>query len=187
MEKNTPPQQKMLRIEHEWLELHVRAYLKDAFGYTIRLMNGTEIHEAVFHLDALFEKYHFFKIGANCTYPIEEVYCHSLEGHPVPPAPEPVPLEPDPDRLVVTDEIDEVVNVVTTPDENPATFQRRVKCLMISGMTQTEAEKYAANNPMQLSLFYDIGRGGFAVDAVFVDQADLYNPFTGREIPKKEG
>nr|DAL26587.1 MAG TPA_asm: hypothetical protein [Caudoviricetes sp.] len=57
---------------------------------------------------------------------------------------------------------------------------------MISGMTQAEAEKYATNNPIQLSLFYDIGRGGFAVDAVFVDQANPYNPFTGQEIPKEE-
>lgn len=189
MKKNNP-QQKLLRIEHEWLELHVRAYLKDGLAYTIRLMDGAEIREAVFHFDAVFEKHHFFKVGVNCTYPIRDVYCHSIEGHPVPPAPEPAPLkpdpDPDPDRLVVTDKVDEVINVATTPDENPDTFRRRVKCLMISGMTQAEAEKYAIDHPMQLSLFYDIGRGGFAVDAVFIDQATPYNPFTGQEIPKEE-
>nr|DAL26586.1 MAG TPA_asm: hypothetical protein [Caudoviricetes sp.] len=57
--KKNKPQQKLLRIEHEWLELHVRAYLKDGLAYTIRLMDGTEIHEAVFHFDAVFEKHHF--------------------------------------------------------------------------------------------------------------------------------
>lgn len=79
MKKNNP-QQKLLRIEHEWLELHVRAYLKDGLAYTIRLMDGAEIREAVFHFDAVFEKHHFFKVGVNCTYPIRDVYCHSLQG-----------------------------------------------------------------------------------------------------------
>ena len=40
----------------------------------------------------------------------------------------------DPDRLAICDEVDEVVDVVTTPDINPDTFRRRVKCLMISGI-----------------------------------------------------
>lgn len=89
----------------------------------------------------------------------------------------------DPDRLAICDEVDEVVDVVTTPDINPDTFRRRVKCLMISGMTQAEAEEYATDNPMQLSLFYDIGRGGFAIDAEAVGNTPLYNPFQGTEIP----
>ena len=49
---------------------------------------------------------------------------------------------------------------------------------MISGMTQAEAEEYATDNPMQLSLFYDIGRGGFAIDAEAVGNT-LYTIFSG--------
>lgn len=60
MEKNNP-RQKLLRIEHEWLELHVRAYLKDGLAYTIRLMDGAEIREAVFHFDAVFENTIFLR------------------------------------------------------------------------------------------------------------------------------
>lgn len=185
MEKNNL-ENKQLRIEHEWRDLHVSAYLHDGRAYTIRLMDGTELKDAVFHFDPVFEKHHFFKVGINTTYPIENVYSHSLKGHDVPSEPESVAPVSDPDRLVITDKVDEVVNVITTPEINPDTFRRRVKCLMISGMTQAEAEKYAIDNPLQLSLFYDIGLGGFAVDAeAIVGHTTIYNPLSGYEIPNE--
>lgn len=89
----------------------------------------------------------------------------------------------DPDRMAITDEVDEVVEVVTTPTINPEMFRRRVKCLMLSGLSQEKAEQTIATTPLKLSLFYDIGRGAFAIDAEAVGNATLYNPYTGKEIP----
>ena len=90
---------------------------------------------------------------------------------------------PDPDRLTIADEVCEVIDVITTPDTYPELFRRRVKCLINSGLPQSEAEKFAASTPLQLELFYDIGRGGFAIDAEAVGNTPLYNPYTGKEIP----
>lgn len=54
---------------------------------------------------------------------------------------------------------------------------------MNSGLPQSEAEKIVALMPLKLELFYDIGRGGFAIDAEAVGNTPLYNPYTGKEIP----
>lgn len=88
-----------------------------------------------------------------------------------------------PDRVAITDDVDEVVEVITTPTINPEMFRRRVKCLMLSGLSQEKAERTVATTPLQLSLFYDIGRGAFAIDAEAVCNATLYNPYTAEEIP----
>ena len=89
----------------------------------------------------------------------------------------------DPDRVAITDDVDEVVEVITTPTINSEMFRRRVKCLMLSGLSQEKAEQTIATTPLKLSLFYDIGRGAFAIDAEAVGNATLYNPYTGKEIP----
>ena len=62
-------------------------------------------------------------------------------------------------------------------------FRCRVKCLMYSGLSQAEAEKVIASTPLKLELFYDVGRGSFAIDAEAVGNTPLYNPYTGKEIP----
>lgn len=89
------------------------------------------------------------------------------------------------DRLAVTDEVCEVIDVITTPDTHPELFRRRVKCLMISGLSQAEAEEIVSSTPLKLELFYDIGRGSFAIDAEAVGNTPLYNPYTGKEITDK--
>lgn len=89
----------------------------------------------------------------------------------------------NPDRLVITDNVGEVIEVITTPTVNPEIFRRRVKCLMLSGLSQAEAEKFVASTPLQLELFYDVALGAFAIDAEAVGNSPLYNPYTGKEIP----
>lgn len=85
--------------------------------------------------------------------------------------------------IAITDDYDEVIEVITTPAINPITFQRRVRCLMISGLSKEQAEHIASTEPMKLELFYDIGRGIFAIDAEAVGNTPLYNPYTAEEIP----
>lgn len=85
--------------------------------------------------------------------------------------------------IAITDDYGEMIEVVTTSGINPITFQRRVWCLMISGLSQEQAEHIASTEPMKLELFYDIGRGIFAIDAEAVGNTLLYNPYTAEEIP----
>ena len=42
--------------------------------------------------------------------------------------------------VAITDDEEEIVEVWTTPQTNPKTFRKRVKSLMISGLSQSEAE-----------------------------------------------
>ena len=94
-------------------------------------------------------------------------------------------LEPLQDSVVITDEEEEVIEVWTTPQTNPKIFRKRVKGLMMSGLSQSEAERIASTEPMKLELFYDVQLGSFAIDAEAVGNTPLYHPYTGEEIPDK--
>ena len=85
--------------------------------------------------------------------------------------------------VVITDDEEEIVEVWTTPQTNPKTFRKRVKSMMISGLSQSEAERIASTEPMKLELFYDIQLGSFAIDAEAVGNTPLFHPYTGKEIP----
>lgn len=88
----------------------------------------------------------------------------------------------DPDCLAITDHYDTPIQVVTTSDTNPEIFHRRVKCQMLSGLSQEEAERVVSTTPLELELFYEIGLGAFAIDAEAVSNTPLYSPYTGKEI-----
>ena len=49
--------------------------------------------------------------------------------------------------VAITDDEEEIVEVWTTPQTNPKTFRERVKSLMISGLSQSEAEQIASTEP----------------------------------------
>lgn len=89
----------------------------------------------------------------------------------------------DPDRVAITDDACEVIEVFTTPTVNPGIFRRRVRSLTLSGLSQEEAEKFVATTPQKLELFYDVALGAFAIDAEAVGNTPLYNPYTGEKIP----
>lgn len=173
-----------LRLEHEWTQQHVQSWLKDGMAYTIILNDNTRITNAIFHYCTLSGD-HYFARGVG-IYPIEKVYSHSLIGCSVPAKTEPIALKQtpiNPDHVAITDYHDEIINVITTSETNPITFQHRVKCLMLSGLPQDEAEKVASTIPMKLELFYEVGLGIFAIDSEAVGNTPLYSPYTGREIP----
>ena len=81
--------------------------------------------------------------------------------------------------VAITDDEEEIVEVWTTTQTN----RKRVKSLMISGLSQSEAAHIAATEPMKLELFYDVELGSFAIDAEAVGNTPLYHPYTGNEIP----
>lgn len=141
--------------------------------------DGRRVFNALYHVVGSGER--FFTKG-NDVYPLDDVLSYWLLGHNVPDNC-PDPDRSDPDRLVITDEVDEVIEVITTPEINPNIYWRRVKSEVKSGLSQAEAERFIASAPMKLELFYDVELGGFAIDAEAVGNTPLYNPYTGREIP----
>lgn len=152
--------------------------LQEGMAYTIRLKDGRKIANAIYYACVASGKPYFGK--DNEVYPAEDVQSHSLIGHNVP---DNYREESDSDRLAITDDVIEVIEVTTTPTINPEMFRRRVRSLMLSGLPQQEAEKVVASTPQKLELFYDIGLGAFAIDAEAVGNTPLYNPYTGKEIP----
>lgn len=147
-------------------------------AYTIRLKDGRKITNVIYYACVASGKPYFGK--GNDVYPAEDVQSHSLIGHDVP---DNYREEPDSNRVAITDDAAEVIEVVTTPTVNPEMFRRRVRSLMLSGLSQEEAEKFVASTPQKLELFYDVALGAFAIDAEAVGNAILYNPYSGKEIP----
>lgn len=152
--------------------------LQERMAYTIRLKDGRKITNVIYYACVASGKPYFGK--GNDVYPAEDVQSHSLIGHDVP---DNYREEPDSDRVAITDDAAEVIEVVTTPTVNPEMFRRRVRSLMLSGLSQEEAEKFVASTPQKLELFYDVALGAFAIDAEAVGNAILYNPYSGKEIP----
>lgn len=153
--------------------------LREGTAYMIILNDGRKIRDAIYYACVASGKPYFAK--GNVIFPAEEVRSHSITGHAVSDGSR-ENCAPSPGRLAIKDEVCEVVEVITTPNTYPELFRRRVKCLMNSGLPQGEAEKAIASTPLKLELFYDIGRGGFAIDAEAVGNTPLYNPYTGKEI-----
>ena len=89
------------------------------------------------------------------------------------------------DCIAITDDVTEVIEVLTTPTLNPEIFRRRVRSLTLSGLSREEAEKYVTSTPQKLELFYDVNLGAFAIDAEAVGNTPLYNPYSGKEIPNE--
>lgn len=182
--KQNNSEKKQLRVEHQWSHQHVSIWLQDGMAYTIVLNDNTRITDAIFHYCALLGN-HYFTRGAS-VYPIETVYSHSLTRHEILLLSDTVTqkqVSSDPYRLAITDDYDTSIKVITTPDTNPVIFRRRVKCQMLSGLSQEEAERIVSTTPMELELFYEIGLGGFAIDAEAVGNTPLYSPYTGIKIP----
>lgn len=154
--------------------------LQEGMAYTIHLKDGRKIANAIYYACIASGKPYFGK--GNDIYPAEDIVSHSLIGHDIPDDYREEKAS-DPDRLAITDEVCEVVDVITTPTVNPEMFRRRVRSLMLSGLPQQEAEKIVASTPQKLELFYDINLGAFAIDAEAVGNTPLYNPYSGKEIP----
>ncbi len=88
--------------------------------------------------------------------------------------------------LRITEQEGDTIEVYLTPDKTPEAYQRKIHELVyLSGMSREEAENYLSITPVPLELFYDIDRGLFAVESGAAECCEVYNPFTGKEIPNE--
>lgn len=78
----------------------------------------------------------------------------------------------------------EPVNVFLTPDKTPIAYQNKVQCLMLSGMTGAEARKLALE-PIELELYYEVGRGLFAVESEAVESCGIRSPYSGEPLEEE--
>lgn len=78
----------------------------------------------------------------------------------------------------------EPVNVFLTPDKTPIAYQNKVQCLMSSGMTEAEARKLALE-PIELELYYEVGRGLFAVESEAVESCEIRSPYSGEPLEEE--
>lgn len=62
----------------------------------------------------------------------------------------------------------ESIMVYLTPNKTPIAYKNRVKCLMSSGMSSEEAERFALG-PIELELYYEVGSGLMAVESEAVE------------------
>ena len=86
--------------------------------------------------------------------------------------------------LRIKEEEGDVLEIYLTPDRMPCAYKRKLyELIELSGMTLEEAEQHLTQVPIKLELFYDIEKGLFGVEADAAESCEIYNPYTGWEIP----
>jgi hypothetical protein len=91
-------------------------------------------------------------------------------------------LEP----LKITEETGDTIEIYLCPNKHPIAYQRKKSELINScGMTEEEAERDILRTPFVLELFYAIDQGLFAIESEPLDSIEVYNPYTGEEIPNE--
>lgn len=87
--------------------------------------------------------------------------------------------------LRITEESGDTFEINLDPEKHPITYQRKLDELLQQGWDKEEAEKYITSAPFVLEMFYDIGIGMFAIESETVENCEIYNPHTGKEIPNE--
>ncbi len=84
-------------------------------------------------------------------------------------------------ELRIREEEGHVIDVFLQPNTQP--YIARIAELVNAGMSEGEAENYLSTTPIQLELFYSADQGLFGVESEAVESCDIYNPYSGDEIP----
>ena len=90
------------------------------------------------------------------------------------------------DKLIIPAQEAETIDVLLSPNRHPIAFERKVRCMMTSGLTRPEAEAHVLVTPLQLEIFYDVGQGLFALESEAIESITVFNPYTGDEVPKED-
>jgi hypothetical protein len=90
------------------------------------------------------------------------------------------------DELIIPATDAEIIDIYLSPENYPVAYERKVRCLMNSGLTREEVEAIVLTTPIQMEIFYDIDRGLFAVESEPIAYIDIFNPYTGEVVEKEE-
>lgn len=87
------------------------------------------------------------------------------------------------DELRITTDEGDVIDVYLCPEKTPIAYQRKKKELIAScGMTEDEAEQCLLR-PIPIEIFYSYDQGLFGIESECLAECEVYNPYTGKEIP----
>lgn len=88
------------------------------------------------------------------------------------------------DELRVTTEEGDLVDIYLCPNTTPIAYARKKKELMGCGMTECEAE-ICLLQPIPIEVFYSYDQGLFGIESEMLADCEVYNPYTGKEIPNE--
>ena len=76
---------------------------------------------------------------------------------------------------------EEIISVILTEENYPVAYAEKLKELKSSGVTEEEARKYIRQTPIILEIYYEKGRGLFAVEseALECSAPSIMSPYTG--------
>lgn len=89
----------------------------------------------------------------------------------------------DSKELTVNQEEGDTFEITLTQEHTPCSYVHRVFDLMNSGLSVEAARRAVSAAPIVMELFCDEAHGLFAVESGPLQFTELYNPFTGQEIP----
>jgi hypothetical protein len=88
------------------------------------------------------------------------------------------------EKLRIKEETGDTIAVYLSEKHTPlACLRKKHELIYGSGMTEEEATHYLETAPVSLELFYDTDRGLFAVEEEACECCEIFNPYTGNEIP----
>lgn len=87
------------------------------------------------------------------------------------------------DELRITTEEGDVIDVFLCPNKTPVAYQRKKNELIkMAGMTEEEAERCLLT-PIPIELFYSYNQGLWGIEAEPLAECEVYDPYTGKEVP----
>lgn len=87
------------------------------------------------------------------------------------------------DDLRILQEEGDVIDVWLDPVRTPTAYNRKKKELIErSGMTEDEAERCLLR-PIPIEVFYSYDQGLFGIESECLAECEVFNPYTGKEIP----
>lgn len=72
----------------------------------------------------------------------------------------------------------ESVKISLDPIKTPIAYENRVKSLLDSGMSESEAKKCALE-PIEVEMYFDQNAGLFLVESEAVESGSICNPYSG--------
>lgn len=78
----------------------------------------------------------------------------------------------------------ESINIILSREKTPIAYQNKLDELIDckAFYTQSEAEKWLSETPIELELYYENGYGLFGVEAEAVESSEIQSPYSGAPI-----
>ena len=82
----------------------------------------------------------------------------------------------------------ESINITLSRENTPIAYQNKLDELMSLKAfdTQSEAEKWLSETPIELELYYENGYGLFGVEAEAVESMEIQSPYSGAPILEED-